>query len=178
MRQWHYKHQKERDDVLKIVENIDKLVDHKIKNISVAASALVAAILPVLSYVLITETKSVSLFIVVAIWAIGVILPIIWEHLPIITRKDKPTRKKYLKMPFSIDNLTLGAYYSNADYLNAYQKTFNRKLNEQEITAIMLLKNKLNEMRFRVNCLIVSFAVVLVGIVVFIVILIGGLAML
>ena len=155
-------------EVLDTVELVAKLVSHKIKNINVALPVLVAAVTPILAYFF-TAQFELDAKIVVAVITIYVLLVwaiILWAHVPIVSRRKKKTVKKYTKGEFTPCNLTHSAYLSDEDYLKAYETYFNRELLSKEKITIMSLKNKINEMRFRTNCLAVVFGMLILGVVV------------
>ena len=155
-------------EILETVALVDKYVSHKIKNINIVLPVLVTIITAILSYLFtakidIDNLKAVAF---ITIYGISIFVVILWAHLPVITRSVKKTKHKYCKDTFSPANLTQGAYFSDEEYVEQYEKYFQRTLTPTEKVAVSLLKSKINEMRFRTNCLVIVFILLILGLLI------------
>lgn len=160
-------------EMLETVALVDKYVSHKIKNINIVLPILVTIITAILSYLFTAKINAENLksAVCITICAVVVFAVILWAHLPVITRSVKKTKHKYCKDTFSPANLTQGAYFSDEEYVEQYEKYFQRTLTPTEKVAVSLLKSKINEMRFRTNCLVIVFILLIIGLFITVVLL-------
>lgn len=164
MKKWKLKC-KDSNEVLEVVKSVDEIVSHKLQHINIVLPALMAIVLPILAYLFVTEIVEGQM-ITIAI-ATGFVLSVfgilLWAYMPIVSRSQTKTKSEYQNKVFSPSDLKLGCYLSDKEFLDAYQAFFKKKLTIQEETSVVLLKNKLNELRFRTNCLVYAFYLCLLG---------------
>ncbi len=153
------------NEVLDVVKSVDEIVSHKLQHINIVLTALMAIVTSVLAYLFVVEIAKEQIVAVeiASLFALLIFGILLWAHLPVISRSQKKSKREYLNKVFSPSDLKLGAGLNDMDFLNAYQTYFKKKLTVQEETAVVLLKNKLNELRFRTNCLIRVFSLCLIG---------------
>ena len=167
MKKWKLKN-KDSNEVLEVVKSVDEIVSHKLQHINIVLPALMAIVIPILAYLFVTEIVEEQM-ITLAI-ATGFVLIIfgilLWAYMPIVSRSQTKTKSEYQNKVFSPSDLKLGCYLSDTDFATAYQTYFKKKLTVREETAILLLKNKMNELRFRTNCLVYVFSLCLLGCVI------------
>ena len=176
MRKCCKKKMKKREDILEIIELVDKLVSHKMKNINIVLPALMAVITPFVAYFFTDEIKlgNIKYAVFAIVYGLVIFLILLWAHFPVISRRTPQTKSRHLKEEFSPYNLVYSAYLSNTDFIKHYEIYFNRSLTQKEKISVSLLKNKINEMRFRTNCLAIAFGLIIAGIIFIIIFLVIG----
>lgn len=164
MKKWKLKN-KDSNEVLEVVKSVDEIVSHKLQHISIVLTALMAIVTSVLAYLFVVEIAKEQMVAVeiASLFALLILGILLWAYLPVISRSQKKSKREYLNRVFSPSDLKLGAGLNDMDFLNAYQTYFKKKLTIQEETAVILLKNKLNELRFRTSCLVYVFSLCLLG---------------
>ena len=177
MRKHCRKQTKKQSEIFETVELVDTLVSHKLKNINVILPVLITILTSILAYFFTSkfDTSEITFVASTTIYGLFIFAVILWAYLPIVSRSLKKTRKKNIKTDFSPSDLARSAYMSDTDFIEQYKIYFNRSLTQKEQIAVSLLKNKINEMRFRTNCLCIAFGLLLSGIVVVIALLCLGL---
>lgn len=161
-------------EVLETIKLVDKLVSQKMKSMNVVLPILVATITPIIAYFFTKEFKSDQMLGVafIIIYALVIWAFLLAAYLPTVSRPVKKTKIESAKGRFSPSNLTYSAYLSDGDFIKAYETYFNRELSSDEKTAVMLLKNRINELHYQTKCLSWAFNLLILGVIIVIVILI------
>lgn len=156
------------NEVLSVVKSVDEIVSYKLQHVNVVLPALMAIVTPILAYLFVTKISKEQM-VVFEIATLCVLLAfgiLIWANIPLVSRSQKKTNKIDLEKAFVPSDLRLSAYLSDEDFLKAYQSFFGRAMTIEERTAVALLKNKINDLRFRVNCLGIVYGIILLGVLV------------